>query len=784
MKKRCLNILENRNSLTGKTGKPAKGKERTMLRRSLTISAVTLLLILLASCAYAIPPRHNASAITAGTFNSGNYTFPDSLNITSFLEAASIFFVNPITQKVGIGIANPDTTLHVNGDVKIEGALNTTGDVFLPTRSLSSCSGKLITDADGNITCAPDESYNSTYDTWAYNQTTPAIAYSDAQGFLTGIDWLNVLFINDSVLNSTYLLVGENETSIFIPNNVVFDNETLLNSTYVRLDDINNSYLLKGENETSVFVPDNVVFSNESLLNDTYLLKGENLTVDDWTNVAFINDSVFNNTYLTSTDWTNVLFVNETTLNDTYALNSSLSTYDTWAYNMTAPAIAYSDANFITSTGLNASYLLKGENETSAQGGMDYTNVAMTNQSNTFMTGQVIDNTSAVTDAYLNISDGNSPKLIVDSAGNVGIGTASPSFKLDVYGDTNTTGLLINATNCDSLDTNAEGLIVCGTDATGGGMDYSNIVMTNQSNSFAAGYNQTFDSGTLFIDAESDRVGIGTTGPEYKLSIDSSADPSNIALNIVNNVSYPQLIRMYIDGQRSGGFGLEHVGGIYGLDFYYNNAVQAQLQSNGGWAIGSTYATTANLINPANGMIVQGNVGIGTTRPGVKLDIGGFTNTNSVTDLGVKGTAKFNEATYFDSSIFTSGTTYVYGTSSRILVYGTNAYIQMYDDRKLGFGGFTGGAYDTVMGYNSVDDTFRIAKGTDLTTTPRIVLDTNGNVGIGTSSPNSTLVVAGVIQALPVASAVCNANAEGGIYYDSGNKTFYGCNSTDWLPLS
>ncbi len=37
-------------------------------------------------------------------------------------------------------------------------SLNVTGDVFLPAISLGSCSGKLITGSDGNITCGTDES--------------------------------------------------------------------------------------------------------------------------------------------------------------------------------------------------------------------------------------------------------------------------------------------------------------------------------------------------------------------------------------------------------------------------------------------------------------------------------------------------------------------------------------------------------------------------------------------------------------------------------------------------
>ncbi len=59
----------------------------------------------------------------------------------------------------------------------------------------------------------------------------------------------------------------------------------------------------------------------------------------------------------------------------------------------------------------------------------------------------------------------------------------------------------------------------------------------------------------------------------------------------------------------------------------------------------------------------------------------------------------------------------------------------------------------------------------------------NGNVGIGTTAPNSTLTVNGIMQTLPRATATCDAYTEGGIYYDSDDKHFYGCNSTSWIKL-
>ncbi len=61
---------------------------------------------------------------------------------------------------------------------------------------------------------------------------------------------------------------------------------------------------------------------------------------------------------------------------------------------------------------------------------------------------------------------------------------------------------------------------------------------------------------------------------------------------------------------------------------------------------------------------------------------------------------------------------------------------------------------------------------------------TSGNVGINTTSPNSTLTVNGIMQTLPRSSATCDSTTEGGIYYDSDDNHFYGCNSTAWVQLN
>lgn len=51
-----------------------------------------------------------------------------------------------------------------------------------------------------------------------------------------------------------------------------------------------------------------------------------------------------------------------------------------------------------------------------------------------------------------------------------------------------------------------------------GGINYTNLALTNQSNSFGA-FNQSFNTNTLFIDSGNGRVGIGTTSPDSTLDV-------------------------------------------------------------------------------------------------------------------------------------------------------------------------------------------------------------------------------------------------------------------------
>jgi hypothetical protein len=158
--------------------------------------------------------------------------------------------------------------------------------------------------------------------------------------------------------------------------------------------------------------------------------------------------------------------------------------------------------------------------------------------------------------------------------GNVGIGTTTPSTNLHVAGGARITGLA----SCDTIDTDANGNLSCGTDA-GAGAETDPTLTNDGAVTIGSGTNDpttlTFDSdtgtdGTIVWDGANDQleiangsVGIGTTNPgTNKLRVESSdattaANPTGdpytsgrfIATqtgNLASGVDYNQALRAEI----------------------------------------------------------------------------------------------------------------------------------------------------------------------------------------------------------------------------------------------
>lgn len=94
------------------------------------------------------------------------------------------------------------------------------------------------------------------------------------------------------------------------------------------------------------------------------------------------------------------------------------------------------------------------------------------------------------------------------------------------------------------------------------------------------------------------------------------------------------------------------------------------------------------------------------------------------------------------------------------------------------------GAIIKVIGEGTVGQTgISFFTGSPSTISEAVRIDFNGNVGIGTTTPAVKLSVNGIIQTEERSLATCNAQSEGGIYYDSDDSHFYGCDGSTWNQL-
>jgi hypothetical protein len=244
-------------------------------------------------------------------------------------------------------------------------------------------------------------------------------------------------------------------------------------------------------------------------------------------------------------------------------------------------------------------------------------------------------------------------------SGNVGIGTTSPDTPLHVV--TNTSGYALTIEENSGTEA-----FQIGVDSVGS-LDFFNTKA-------AASHLSLVDNGNTLITGGGN-VGIGTTNPLYKLDVASGSSSSAFGLSLSGTAR----LKMYADGT---------------YNYYTAQSGQSHRFTTSG---GADFLIS-------NG----GNVGIGTTNPGTKLQVDGI--------IRSKGTsANIDVDSLYGAFRFNNGTT------------------------------FTGGFYnDAVLSSgNAVDLVTYIASGDyyiSTASTPKAVtVKQGGNVGIGTTNPSTLL---------------------------------------------
>jgi hypothetical protein len=383
--------------------------------------------------------------------------------------------------------------------------------------------------------------------------------------------------------------------------------------------------------------------------------------------------------------------------------------------------------------------------------------------------------------------------MVINGAGNVGIGTTNPAAGLEVYDKTVriTTptgaiqGLIIgNLTAIAAQTAGTKGFELSYNPITNElnfsniywGQSYEPIIFRASNFSFKTGTSSTSDA--LFIDS-SQRVGIGTSNPTTKLYL-NGADTSSVALTINNSDTGGTAWKLQSTGSIAGS-------GAGNLQFLNGSDISMIITKVGNVGIGATapaynleIAKSTKALNVSGFLYVNSsNVGIGTTSPQVLLQLQTtagngasnypiirYNNSISAFDAGVAATGDSASGDFYiaDNAVNVKRLVIQNGTGN--VGIGTTSPAGLLHEQKAVASGsdfygadlilsrFWGndtntrasGIYHYYDGaYGSDKLVFGVTGGGGLLTSPtllsnaKMVIQANGNVGIGNTAPSSLL---------------------------------------------
>ena len=229
-------------------------------------------------------------------------------------------------------------------------------------------------------------------------------------------------------------------------------------------------------------------------------------------------------------------------------------------------------------------------------------------------------NTSTTNGNLLRLRSSGSDKMLVLGNGNVGIGTTTPQYKLDVNGDTRVAGAYYDSNNAPGtsgqiLSSTATGTNWISGSAIPGVPDGSGTTnyLARWTDADTLGIGTTYDNGT--------NVGIGTTSPSGRLTIGSGVATDNSTMFNVNG--------QYNDvGFNGGTSGLltQGVWSFINSGTWDQTRFYVQDQNNSNSRLTFDFKGNGGNINILAGTS-SGNVGIGTTNPEAILHINGTEDT-------------------------------------------------------------------------------------------------------------------------------------------------------------
>jgi hypothetical protein len=338
-----------------------------------------------------------------------------------------------------------------------------------------------------------------------------------------------------------------------------------------------------------------------------------------------------------------------------------------------------------------------------------------------------LDQAAAVTGALGLGNGGTGATTAAAARTNLGLGTAA------------TLNVGTAASNIIQLDGSGKLPVVDGTQVTGvvkTAGDTMTGLLNLPSNGLVVGTNQLVVSGS--------HVGIGTTAPNSKLDVTSgvSGGVANVlkarnSINVANS-------QAQIDFVFGGASASETRGAISGL-----------VKSSGdGNLLFKVFESVSGLTERMR-IDENGNVGIGTTAPAALLHLRGSGG---------------NSSTYNALRLDNPGAGITEGTTNGLLFY----WNAMEAAKVASVLEAAGNPWPTSLAFYTAPNPSGA--------TEKMRINSAGNVGIGTTSTNAKLTVAGNIQ-MGNENLVCNATTEGSQRYNSISKRMEICNGSDWIKI-
>ncbi|MBI2465310.1 hypothetical protein HYV64_04160 [Candidatus Shapirobacteria bacterium] len=632
----------------------------------------------------------NGLNLTSSNFGLGgtltsNTIINTSSNSLSFLglgNSQSLFI--GASGYVGIGTTDPLSELTVNGIIAASkyASIFDFSRYFLDPGNTTSTNGSVALHGNGSI-LFNTETIGSTQVTILANSSSRIKSFANGLSIATNIgttgigstiNWSNVLFIK----NNGYIGIG-----------------TTSPTHKFELTDTTNDYL-------------GYIYNVGTTTNSGGLY----IQSDGFGNLLTLNNS--SSDILTVSPVQTVINnpVSFTSPGDISVANDLVFTNPTSSTIRTSSPLYLTSGEVFNSSNLNLTTYNSGKLVLDTPGGV------VLSQAQSWTLGTGTTSTTA-----LNIQSG---LLNIDTANTrIGIGTTTPSKKLDIVGDINLTGTIFTTGTSGSssqlLSSTGTGLLWINSSSVGITYSFTNgLTNTSQTVRIGGTLTQNTSIGTssftlnfgqgntqaLFINSKG-YVGIGNTNPTDNFMVYNTSSAANTTAEINNNLSTNNAILKVYNSTGNGGltlanYGLTRTGTFLGIAVSDSVSIYSQARiaigtlNNNPLMIGTSDTTRMTILS-------SGNIGVGTTNPDGKLQInGGYTIVDK--DYGI-----------INSGVNTGTRNNIWGLSSIYPDYGISYYE---------------GSTDYIAFHPN-----------GVPSSSSMIINSNSYVGIGTTSPTGPLEV-------------------------------------------